>query len=198
MPWADILYGCDERWWDVHEGTDFAGEKWSTHGAESHSNDKRAAAEKYGLNLVKGCLASSEGFSTDPEIIHYGNNSGYQSINLATLLGSDYIVLVGFNMSRPGGKGHFFGDHPEPLHNQPDYEKWLNEFNRAAKDHPGIIINATPQSALECWHKMTLEDAIEHHHLYRHWAESDEGASAGSPRDWLSTVRLQQCDPTGA
>ena len=101
MPWADVLYGCNERWWDAHKGTDFAGEKWSTHDTTGTANNKLKAAEKYGLQLVMG--APGAGFSTDPGLIHYGDNSGFQSVNLAILLASPYIVLVGFDMQHVGG-----------------------------------------------------------------------------------------------
>lgn len=164
MPWADKLYGCDSKWWHHHNGTDFDGEKWSTHA--DRGNDKREVADQYGVNLVRGCLNDEAGFSTDPALIHYGNNSGYQAINLAILLGSPYIVLVGFNMSRPGGKGHFFGDY-EDLYNQPEYEKWVPQFDRAARLLEGtVIVNATPDSAINCFPKMKLERAIENGRMY--------------------------------
>lgn len=163
LPWAEILYGCDERWWDVHEGTDFKGEKWSTHG-DAQNNDKRAVAEKYGVNLIQGRSANDQGFSTDLSVIHYGDCSGYQALNLAILLGSPYIVLVGYDM---GGAGHFFGEHPSPLHNQDDYAKWVPHFRRSAVDCPAQIINATPGSAIDCWPVMTLEEAIENYRLHR-------------------------------
>ena len=63
MPWADILYGCDERWWDAYDHSGFTGEKWSCHG-DARNNDKRACAEKheqeprhYGDFVVNGHLA---------------------------------------------------------------------------------------------------------------------------------------------
>lgn len=160
MPWADILYGCDARWWEFHQGTDFEGEKWSTHGDAQGNNDKRAVAEQFGVNLIQGLSANDKGFSTDPAVIHYGDNSGYQALNLAVLLGSPYIVLVGYNMSRPGGKAHFFGDHPPGLTNQDDYEKWVYLFHRAAEHCDVTIINATPDSAITCWPQMTISEAI--------------------------------------
>ena len=173
MPWADKLYGCDERWWRVHEGTDFAGEKWTTHG-DANNNDKREIARLYNVNLVQGLSANDKGFSTDPSVIHYGDNSGYQAINMAILLGSPYIVLVGFNMSRPGGKAHFFGGHPAGLTDQERYERWVPQFELAAKELTDVvIINATPDSALTCFPQMDLEDALENYSLCRHRAVSN-------------------------
>lgn len=174
MPWADKLYGCDARWWDCYDGTGFTGEKWSTHGnPKTSTNDKRETADKYGLNLVRG--EPGDGFSLDPAIIHYGENSGFQAINLALLLGSRYIVLIGFDM---GGKGHFFGDHPSSLLNQDNYAKWVPNFAKAAELLPeGIrIVNATPGSRLDCFPMMSLEQAIADYRLYRHRTLSDAQA----------------------
>lgn len=165
MPWADKLYGCDIKWWDAHNGTDFKGEKWSTHGDAKGANDKREAAEKYNLKLVTG--RPDPGFSTDPNVIHYGGNSGFQALNMAILLGSPYIVLVGFDMSRPGGKAHFFGKHPDGLIDQQEYEKWIPNFDKAAEDYPGTIINATPGSALECFPAHSLDEALDN---YGQWS----------------------------
>ncbi|MPZ58445.1 MAG: hypothetical protein GEU91_18520 [Rhizobiales bacterium] len=159
LPFADVLYACDTKWWDVHAGcSGFAGERWSCHGDAVH-NDKRLAAERYGLMLVRG--RDAEGFSLDPSRIHYGSNSGFQAINLAILFGAKRIVLVGFDM-RVNGTRHFFGDHPSPLLNSSDYVKWVPIFARAARMLPPEIeiINATPGSALTCFPMMDLADGL--------------------------------------
>lgn len=172
LPFADKLYGCDAKWWNHYQGVpEFTGEKWSSHDERSTSNNKIECAERWGLSLVQGANADGVGFSLDPGLIHYGNNSGYQSINLAILLGSPYIVLVGFDMSHKG-QGHFFGAHPGNLFNQQAYEKWVPQFDRAAKDLPDTItiINATPDSAIKCFPMMSLEDAIENYRLHRNGA----------------------------
>ena len=159
LPHADILYGCDEKWWDVHAGCpDFTGEKWSCHGDAQH-NDKRSAAGRYGLHLVQG--VDAEGFSLDPSKIHYGSNSGFQAINLAILFGANRILLVGFDMSARG-KSHFFGEHPPGLIRCNDYERFIPHFERAARRLPPAIeiINCTPGSALRCFPMMDIKDAL--------------------------------------
>lgn len=157
IPWAEVLYACDEAWWNVHNGcSDFKGEKWSSHG-DGH-NEKMACAERFGLNLVRG--DHHDTFSLNPEKIHYGSNSGFQGINLAILFGAKRVVLVGFDM-RVNGKRHFFGDHPAGLSNQTDYTTWVPQFANAAKKLTGVeIVNATPGSALTCFKMMGLDDAL--------------------------------------
>lgn len=159
FPAAPVLYACDSKWWDVHEGCPgFVGEKWSSHGSAEH-NDKTECAVRYDLDLVQG--HDREGFSLNHSCIHYGSNSGFQAINLAILFGARRIVLVGFDMSSQG-KSHFFGEHPEGLIRNSSYERFIPQFERAARRLPADIkiINSTPGSALRCFPMMDLEDAL--------------------------------------
>jgi hypothetical protein len=160
LPAAQVLYSCDERWWNSHNGCpDFRGEKWSTHESE-HRNNKLRCAERYGLNLVRGRQA--DGFSFNPTVIHYGLNSGFQAVNLALLFGCKRIVLVGFDMRAVDGKKHFFGDHPRPLSNGIPFKNFILLFEKAAKRLPPDIqiLNATPGSALKFFPFIALPEAI--------------------------------------
>lgn len=159
LPFAEIVYACDAKWWDHHEGCpDFHGEKWSSH--DEGSNKKLETAERWGLHLIRG--RDQQGFSLDPSIIHYGSNSGYQAINLAILMGVKKIILVGFDMQIVNGMRHFFGDHPLPMSNSARFETVVDFFNRAVKSIPNDveILNCTPASALDCFRKVTLEEAL--------------------------------------
>jgi hypothetical protein len=145
LPFADVLYACDARWWGVHgHCAGFAGEKWSSH---SRDNQKLKEADRYGLTLVTGC--NRKGFSLDPDQIHYGGNSGFQAVNLAILFGAYRIVLIGCDMHG----SHFFGPHPTPLRNTSRFDQYIQKFGDAAKMLPSHIkiVNATPDSALMCF-----------------------------------------------
>lgn len=177
LPWADKMYGCDSRWWSAYEGVPgFAGEKWSAH-HPGVANNKTETQERYGINLVKGRRAQYDGFSYDPEVIHYGDNSGFQTLNLAVLLGSPYIVLIGFDMSHKNGH-HFFGKHDHGLHNQEKFERWVPEFDKAAEllRPETTIINATPGSAIHSFPEMSLEQAIENYRVHCNGTEPDPAA----------------------
>lgn len=155
---------------------DFAGEKFSSHGKNEVSDDKEPAAEKYDLTLVKG--SPGDGFSTDPSVIFYGDNSGHQAVNLAILFGSPYIVLVGFDMRHVSGKSHFFGDHPKGLFQRNEYESFARKFKKAPD---GVtIINATPGSALTTYPIMELDEAIEDCSLRWDGTIADGAANRGS------------------
>jgi hypothetical protein len=187
MPFADAMYGCDERWWKVHDGArEFKGERWTTHeDGEGSGNDKSGIAE-YGLRYVRGKTA--EGFSRDPSVIHYGHNSGFQAVNLAMLRGVSRIVLVGFDMRR----GHFFGDHPAPLHNRDEFGLFVEAFRAAAPSSTVPIVNATPGSALDAFPMVTLEDALEDDRVLRDRPVDHGGAGAGCAREAVDALRLQR------
>lgn len=159
MPWADVLYGCDSKWWRHHNGApDFAGERWASHGTTSNDNAELAGA--YGLHLVAG--RSGATFSTDPRILHYGFSSGFQAVNLAILFGATRIVLIGFDMRIVDGRAHYFGDHPPPLLRRTNYGAFAARFVEAAKRlPPGVeIVNATPGSALTCFPMVPLDEVL--------------------------------------
>lgn len=157
MPWAEALYACDVWWWDHYKGCpDYMGEKWSTH--EKRTNEKLEIGRKYGVRLVQG--SNARGFSLDSSIIHYGLNSGFQTINLAIHMGGNPIVLVGFDM-KTCEKRHFFGPHPGRQKGV-KYEHYISRFDEAAEMLPeGIeIINCTEKSALKCFPGRSLEDVL--------------------------------------
>ena len=168
LPAAEVLYGCEGAWWQLYKGVpEFKGEKWASHSAhEGVADDKRQESRDYKLHLIAGDTA--EGFSFDPSRIHYGDNSGFQAVNLALLFGCTHIILVGFDMRRVDGRAHFFGEHPQQLNRGTQYERFAKHFERSAKLLPaGIrIINATPGSALTCFPMMDLDDAFRDRDLH--------------------------------
>jgi hypothetical protein len=105
-----------------------------------------------------------QGFSYDPEVIHYGSNSAFQAVNLAGhFIGwVGRIVLIGVNMQVVSGKSHFFGEHPRGLRNTTNYSGFITAFERAKKTLPDSVqvLNATPNSALKCFPRVDLHDAL--------------------------------------
>lgn len=163
FPFAHVLYHCDAAWWNYHLGVPgFAGEKWSSHGNPAHDN-KEIAALRHQLRLVRGRDAA--GFSYDDRVVHYGDNSGFQAINVAghKIGWRGTIALVGFDMRAVDGKRHFFGNHPDCLtQTGTGFQKWPAKFARAAGSLPSKvkIINCTPESALTCFPMDKLENVL--------------------------------------
>ena len=118
------------------------------------------ASQLYGLSRIEG--ASDPGLGKQK--VHYGANSGYQAMNLAYLFGAQKIILLGFDMARgEAKKSHWHGDHPGPLNKDMPIHTWLKSFPQLAADlkAEGVtVLNATRNSALECFPKVKLEDAL--------------------------------------
>jgi hypothetical protein len=161
FPWADILYGCDNRWWHNSKGApEFQGERWASHRDLNGPQDpdhKIEVAEKYVVELVYGKEDGDRGFSMDPTFIFYGSNSGFQTINLAILMGAREIGLIGYDMAYRNQKAHFF-DRQGLSTGQ--YEDFVLNFDRAAHFlQDGIsITNFTPGSAMKSFPMGGLDD----------------------------------------
>ena len=128
----------------------FKGELWT--------QDRRASLE-HGLFYISG--EGNKGLGKDK--IHHGSNSGYQAINLAYLFGAVKIVLLGFDMQRTGGLSHWHGNHPAAINRDLPVTTFLKKFPDLARDleAEGVeVINATRETALECFKKVDLEEAL--------------------------------------
>lgn len=152
-PWADIHYAADLKWWRWHEkdALKFRG--------TSLTVDRQAAID-YGLYWVP--YEKHDGLSTNPEYIHTGSNSGYQAINIAYLMGARRIVLIGYDMQvAKNGASHWFGHHPDKLIS--GYGSFIAKYRTIVPqlDALGLeIINCTINSALDCFPRARLEDAL--------------------------------------
>jgi hypothetical protein len=155
MPRADVLWACDGAWWDVHYAkvaAEFAGETWS--------QDEKAC-RRYPLQRVGSVNEPGLGKNG---VIHQGGNGGYQAINLAWQWGAKRILAIGLDC-KPGPKGqaHWFGQHGKGLSKVQNYRHWNNAFPELAADlarEQVEVINLSRQTALTCFPRMALEEAI--------------------------------------
>lgn len=154
-PWADVLYACDRPWWQQYWqeiGRVFAGERWSI---------STSAHAKLGTRFVRG--AQNSGLSRNPRELNRGRNSGHQAVGLAHLWGAARIVLIGYDMQRTGGLNHWHGNHPSPLSNLGTLGEWINDMGTLALDAKAAgltIINASRQTALKCFERRPLRQAL--------------------------------------
>ncbi len=154
IPEAALLYACDYRWWGWHHAHlgGFQGIKVTT--------DRRAGREFTDLKWVEG--RHQPGLSPDPAWIHYGQNSGYQALNLAFHLGATRIVLLGYDLQRAAsGETHWFGNHPDP--HVSAYAAWIPNFRPLARDLKarGVeVINCSPETALDAFPRQSLTEAL--------------------------------------
>lgn len=150
----DVLYACDENWWNVHEPcTRHISERWTT---------CDVAAMKYGLNHIPGEHAgpARKYFDASGHGIIYGGNSGFQALNLAYVHGCRDAVLLGFDLGDgPVGESHCHGDHPPECDNPRPYKAWIDHWNKAAPwiAEAGMTVrNATRGGNLEAFERVTL------------------------------------------
>lgn len=154
LPHADVLYAGDLQWWNTYgaEAESFAGEKWTR---------DEFAALRYRLRRV--AHKKGQGLCRQRGYVHSGGNSGYQAVNLAYHFGARKIALLGFDMHRKAG-GHWHGEHHGMLSAPPSHMAvWRREFPALAADlrHEGVlVINATEGSALDCFPKIPLPEAL--------------------------------------
>ena len=151
------MYACDDHWFDAKISDvreQFKGEIWT---------QSLRASKKYKINVREGVSAQGLG----REKIHFGNNSGYQAINLAYLFGASRIVLLGFDMKTDAGKVHFFGNHSYHRQGQgPNnqvFARWKDNFVHLARDleYEGVeVINATRDTTLDMFTRVRNVDDI--------------------------------------
>lgn len=146
-PWAGVLYAADARWWRANpEALAFAGTKVC-------AQPNRPQGVEYMRHSGVG------GFDPDPLYVRTGGNSGYQAVHVAIHTGAARILLLGFDMHGT----HFFGPHRKGLKNTPpsDHAKWAKRFPGLI-GHGAEIVNCTPGSAIECFPRMSITEALEH------------------------------------
>lgn len=157
-PWADVLYGCDWRWWLKHGGVPgFAGLKVSLSNSRGHL-DRYAA-----IKLLEN--TGVDALETRPSGLRTGRNGGYQAINLAVHLGARRILLLGYDMKAAGdGRTHWFGDHADwPTRPSVYATAMLPHFAglaAALRDVGVETINCTLDSALTVFPCTDVETAI--------------------------------------
>jgi hypothetical protein len=152
MPWANVLYACDESWWDRNP------EIWQPFQGLRVTWSKDAAM-RYKLIYAPG--ETGEGLGRT--ILHAGGSSGYMAVNLAYFFGATEIYLLGFDMQMTDGMTHWHGDHRNSNNPSPDMlSKWARRFIPMWSDLRDLgipLINCTRQTAMTI-PRMDLDEAL--------------------------------------
>lgn len=141
-PWADVLYAMDRKWWEVHledVRKSFVGERVS----------RAKLLHRFGV--------------THLETFKHYNNSGAAAISLAAHRGASTIILLGYDCQYTDGKRHWHGDHPRGMGNAGSIVKWMRGFEELATalEKAGVrVLNATRETALTCWPRTSLDEAL--------------------------------------
>lgn len=119
------------------------------------------AAKVFHLNYIES--EPGGGLSKRPNTIRQGGNSGYQALALAIHFGAARVILLGYDMQfAKDGKRHWHPDHTGKLHNpmSTQMRAWPVQYAELAKATPVPIINASRATALKCFPRMTIEEAL--------------------------------------
>ncbi len=159
-------YFCDAKWWQQQHAANRRTQDgvYSFHDAIyklnwfSGSSDFTDHPQVHALRLT-----GQSGHEDAPDGLRHGSNSGYQAIELATKLGAKRVVLLGYDMRADGGRSHW---HDEPR--QRDFadvaaRSMLPHFASLVEPLKALgveVVNATPGSAITCFPKASLEDAL--------------------------------------
>jgi hypothetical protein len=150
-PWADVLYGCDKKWWKWHPA------------ALEFQGIKVTMMEPVHESIYQIRNGGTPGLCLKPDGLATGRNGGYQAINLAYHLGAKIVILIGYDM-KPGLKGevHWHEEHPTatPKSILPRWVKHYSSIVEPLKEQGVRVINCTPGSALKCFEQMDLDVAV--------------------------------------
>lgn len=157
-PFADVLYGCDRRFWNHNYKEENFGNGLLV--SQTHAGEPlREGVELKYFDIVLG-----DKMIFDEKKIGSGANGGFQSINAAYHFKAKKIILLGFDM-KWSEKLHFHGKHEPPLNNPSKniFGRWKNgiESNSKELSNRGVeVLNCCLDSGLDCFEKIKLTDAL--------------------------------------
>lgn len=156
VPWADMLYFCDDRWYDWHKDLvrNFGGMRVTLENIRLQSELEVRCVRDYGVT----------GFAPKSDGVMNGRNGGYQALHIAAWLGAARVLLLGFDMRAIDGQMHWHDEHPirTPA---TIFDGWLSCFESLAPElqKRGVeVINCSPGSALKVFPHITLAAALGH------------------------------------
>jgi len=159
--WVDFCFFGDDGWFRDHrkELAQFTGVKVSC--APMFCKNTYHADNGERIKYLAQDPKKSHGISEVPYTVCWNANSGAAAISLASHLGAKKIVLLGFDMQLdPNGNSHWHKEYQMNPAKRSVFPRHLRGFPIIAADakRMGIeILNASPESAIDDFPKMTVE-----------------------------------------
>lgn len=141
-PWADVVFGFDLPWWAWH----------------FREVEKTFAGLRFCDQERRGVINARE----HPHYRSFGN-SGACAIALAIACGASTVVVLGLDCQKTGGRSHHHGSHRNGLNNCDTLPRWPKDFAALAAwsaEQGARVINASRVTALTCFERMPLEEAL--------------------------------------
>lgn len=172
-PIGSVNYFCDDTWWTTQVSKNpWAPDPKTGMGFRSFHDQiykgfwvtsSQAFLDHPQIKVLK--FTGERGLEKDPSGLRHGSNSGYQAINLAYHLGAKKIVLLGYDMKCQGNRTHWHNEE-RPLANAfssvleksmlPHFASLVEPLKEAGIE----VVNANPNSVLDCWPKASLEEIL--------------------------------------
>ena len=116
----------------------------------------------FGLPLK---LLGGDGFSQDlEEGIYSGYTISYFALQVVAYMGFKNIFYLGLDLKHEGPKTHFFGQDQQTLnHEQTEFPRMIKMLNYGAEVLTSTdinVYNCSPESTLECFPKISYEEAL--------------------------------------
>lgn len=154
-PWEVMFFGDPiwYRWAHNRVGlSDFCGLKITSN--IEHENEP-------GIKVVRRGIRGQ--LSDDPSLITWGVNSGLAAITLAYQFGARRVLLLGFDFRFVDGKANYHDEHKREIRSTLFEDRFHVQFKQLAPqlEKKGVeVINCTPESALDVFPIMPLEDVL--------------------------------------
>ena len=105
------------------------------------------------------------GLSVHPTCVVRGGSSGHTALGIAVLKLARSVVLLGYDYGRAGTGRHHYHDAYPAFHraDEQSWPTWAKHYDGAAlsaKNNGIAVINASPQSRIEAFPKMTIEEGL--------------------------------------
>ena len=165
---AEILYACDWQWWkeraprpDEWSGLRITGTVAKNSNRPTLPGGMEWQAENLNYMPVRAGFGRLLWGGLE---LGAGQSSSFQAANLAVRCGARRLVLLGVDCHSENEHWHGKHTHPEASDQKPSLMKtWLKAWGFAAEDFKerGIeCINCSPGSAVKCFPRMTVDDAV--------------------------------------
>jgi hypothetical protein len=93
-----------------------------------------------------------------------GCTSGYAALSVALLKRARRIVLLGYDYGLSSGRHHYHDAYPWHVPAEQNWSAWAGLYDATAKlcrDRDIEVINASPDSAIKSFPKMSIEEALQ-------------------------------------
>lgn len=157
--YPEIIYACDKDWW---KRTWLKDDGIREHKALRVVMDYSKLDLRHIPDLRYLHYTGVYNFDFNEGCVRSGNNSGHSAVNLAVNLGARKCILLGYDMCVLQNKTHFDGcPHIRVPHDV--FDMFRSNLTQAAKLLEGKmeVVNCSKQSALKCFPKMSIAEAIQ-------------------------------------